>query len=124
MTATIVSFVTFAASSIILTGTFVGPDYTMTIDSLGQAHVEWYDGQSANIQFNVVYQTEGNATAKGITVNSTAPMRTMTGDTITLSTRQHTIIAMRPDGTVRTVAAACWEGFNRSPNDPPAYPCD
>lgn len=119
----VTTFAAFAATSIILTGTFVGPDYEMTVDPVGRAHIEWSDGQSANVQFNTVFQNENTAIARGVTVNSTAPTRMMTGDTVNLSTGLKTLVVLRPDMSMRGWAPACWQGFNRSPNQPAAYPC-
>lgn len=119
----VTTFAAFAATSIILTGTFVGPDYEMNVDSLGRAHVEFSDGQAANIQFNTVFTyPSGNVIARGVTVNSTAPLRTNTGDTVNLNTQLRVIIILRPDMSLRASLPACWSGFNRSP-DQPAYPC-
>lgn len=118
------TFAAFAATSIIVTGTFVGPDYSMDVDNLGHAHVEFSDGQSANIQFNTVFQGDhgGGVIARGVTVNSTAPTRTMTGDTVNLNIDLRTIVVLRPDMTLRASAPACWQGFNREPGQV-LYPC-
>lgn len=110
------TFAAFAATSIILTGTFNGPDYTMTIDPVGRAHVEFADGNSANIQFNTVFESSENVIARGVTLNSTAPSRTMPGDTVNLNTGLQVIVVLRPDMTIRASAPACWQGFNREPS--------
>lgn len=119
----VTTFAAFAATSIILCGTFVGPDYSMDIDNVGHAHIEWSDGSSANVQFNTVFQSSnGNNIARGVTVNSTNSAHTVTGDTVNLSTGFKSIAILRPDMSLRNSAYACWAGFNRT-TDQPAYPC-
>lgn len=118
----VTTFAAFAASSIIFMGTIAGPDYRMTIDPEGRAHVEFSDGTSANVQFNTVFVFPDDNIARGVVVNTTAPTRMLTGDTVNLSTNLRALTVLRPDLSIRMNEQACWAGFNRAP-DQQVYPC-